>query len=187
MPFSCIQFLLPVGNACDVFVLLFPPSVPWPRSSELRFQPRSEKTPNSVLLIAVALPRLFWLSVEIEWEGQVNSMKPRLCVGFPGDSEVKNLPPMQETHSRDTDLIWRVEKTRWGRKWQSIAVFLPRKSHQQVSLISYSSWGHKRVGHDLATNSNKGFVWPVSPKQMEMGKKFQVFRGFHMTFWIPLL
>ena len=67
------------------------------RSSELRFQPRSEKTPKSVLLIAVALPRLFWLSIEIGWEGQVNNMKPRLCVGFPGDSEVKNLPAMQET------------------------------------------------------------------------------------------
>ena len=78
---------------CFCFPLLAPDSL---RSSELRFQPRSEKTPKSVLLIAVVLPRLFWLSVEIGWEGQVNNMKPRLCVGFPGDSEVKNLPAMQE-------------------------------------------------------------------------------------------
>ena len=30
-------------------------------------------------------------------------------------------------------------------------VFLPGKSHGQRSLTGYSPWGHKRVGHDLAT------------------------------------
>ena len=32
-----------------------------------------------------------------------------------------------------------------------MAVFLPRKSHTQRSLAGCSPWGHKRVGHDLAT------------------------------------
>ena len=31
------------------------------------------------------------------------------------------------------------------------SVFLPGKSHGHKSLVGYSPWGHKRVGHDLAT------------------------------------
>ena len=30
-------------------------------------------------------------------------------------------------------------------------VFLPRESHGQRSLVGYSPWGHKRIGHDLVT------------------------------------
>ena len=44
-----------------------------------------------------------------------------------------------------------VSKIPWRRKWQPILVFLPGKSHGQRSLAGYSPWGHKRVGHDLAT------------------------------------
>ena len=29
--------------------------------------------------------------------------------------------------------------------------FLPGKSHEPRSLVGYSPWGHKRVGHDLVT------------------------------------
>ena len=39
----------------------------------------------------------------------------------------------------------------WRRKWQPPPVFLPGKSHGQRSLVGYSPWGCKRVGHDLAT------------------------------------
>ena len=38
-----------------------------------------------------------------------------------------------------------------GRKWQPTSTFLPEKSHGQRSLAVHSPWGHKRVGHDLAT------------------------------------
>ena len=31
------------------------------------------------------------------------------------------------------------------------SVFLPGKSCEQRSLVGYSPWGHKRVGHDLVT------------------------------------
>ena len=31
------------------------------------------------------------------------------------------------------------------------SVFLPGESHGQRSLVGYSPWGHKRVGHDLVT------------------------------------
>ena len=30
-------------------------------------------------------------------------------------------------------------------------MFLPGKSHGQKSLVGYSPWGRKRIGHDLAT------------------------------------
>ena len=35
-------------------------------------------------------------------------------------------------------------------KWQPTPVFLLVKSHGQRSLVNYSPWGHKRVGHDWA-------------------------------------
>ena len=36
-----------------------------------------------------------------------------------------------------------VRKILWSKKWQSALVFLPRKSHPQRSLASYSPWGSK--------------------------------------------
>jgi len=42
-------------------------------------------------------------------------------------------------------------KIPWRRKWQPIPLFLLGKSHGQRSLVDYSPWGCKRVGHDLAT------------------------------------
>ena len=37
------------------------------------------------------------------------------------------------------------------KKWQSIPIFSPGKSHGERSLTGYSPWGPQRVGHDLAT------------------------------------
>ena len=45
-----------------------------------------------------------------------------------------------------------VEKIPWRKKWQHIPVFLPGKSHGQRS---YSPWGHKRTGHNLATKQQE--------------------------------
>ena len=44
-----------------------------------------------------------------------------------------------------------VGKIPWMRKWQTTPVFLTGKSHGQWSRAEHSPWGHKRVGHDLAT------------------------------------
>ena len=44
-----------------------------------------------------------------------------------------------------------VRKIPWRRKWQPTPIYLPEKSHGQRSLVGYSPWGHRRVGHDLAT------------------------------------
>ena len=38
----------------------------------------------------------------------------------------------------------------WRRKWQPTPVLLPGESQGRGSLVGYSPWGHKRVGHDLA-------------------------------------
>ena len=45
-----------------------------------------------------------------------------------------------------------VRKVCWRSKWQPTQKFLPGKSHGQKSLVSYGSWGHKRVGYNLSTN-----------------------------------
>ena len=44
-----------------------------------------------------------------------------------------------------------VRKIPRRRKWQPTPVFLPEKSHGWRRLLSYSPWGHKRVGHDWMT------------------------------------
>ena len=43
----------------------------------------------------------------------------------------------------------------WRRQWQPTPVFLPGKSHGHRSLVGYSPWHHKRVGHDLATKQQQ--------------------------------
>ena len=35
------------------------------------------------------------------------------------------------------------------------SIFLPGKSHGQRSLVGYSPWGLKRVGHDLTTKKQQ--------------------------------
>ena len=64
----------------------------------------------------------------------------RFILGFPGGSDGKELPAIQETQEMHV----------WSRKWQPAPVFLPGKSHGQRSLAGYSSCVCKRVGHDFA-------------------------------------
>ena len=54
-----------------------------------------------------------------------------------------------------------VGKIPWRRTWQSIPVFLPGKSCGQRSLVGYSPWGRKRVGHDLVTKQQKQQAFPL--------------------------
>ena len=62
-------------------------------------------------------------------------------MGFPGGSLLKNLP----ASVGDTDLI-SVSRRSPRRKWQPTPLFLPERN-----LAGYSPWGHKTVGHYLAT------------------------------------
>ena len=64
---------------------------------------------------------------------------------FPGGSVVKNL---SANAVRFNPWVGKIPRKR---KWQPPPVFLPGKTHEERSLVGYSSWGHKRVGHDLAT------------------------------------
>ena len=70
--------------------------------------------------------------------------------GFASGSVVNILLP-----SSRCEFDPRVRKILWRGKWQSTPVFLSGKSHGQGSLAGCSSWGHKRVGHDLATNKQQ--------------------------------
>ena len=65
-------------------------------------------------------------------------------MGFPGDSAIKNPP----ANAGGMCSISGLGRFPWRRKWQPTLVFLPEKSHGQRRYIP---WGHKRVGHDLAT------------------------------------
>ena len=47
-----------------------------------------------------------------------------------------------------------VRKIAWRRKRQSTPIFLSGKSRGQRSLMGYSSWDCKRVGHDLVPKQN---------------------------------
>ena len=57
---------------------------------------------------------------------------------------------MQKAWVRSLDWEPLLEK-----EWQPAPVFLPGKSHGQRSLVGYSPWGCKRVGHDLATEQQQ--------------------------------
>ena len=60
-----------------------------------------------------------------------------------------------QTRSLDQEDLW-VGKIPWGKKWQPTPIFLPRKSHGQRSLASYSPWGHKELDiTQLLKNNNK--------------------------------
>ena len=48
-----------------------------------------------------------------------------------------------------------IRKIPWKRKRQPTPVFLPGKYHGQRSLAGYSPWGHKRIGHNLVTNTTE--------------------------------
>ena len=78
-----------------------------------------------------------------------------------------------------------VRKNPWRRKWQPTSVFLPGKSHRERSLVGYSLWGHKRVGHDLVTKQYQEskilqlhVAWPKKKPQNTIHsiKKFKQIR-----------
>ena len=59
---------------------------------------------------------------------------------FPGGSAVKNSP----ANAGDKFNPW-YRKILWRRKLQPTPVCLPRKSHGQRSLVSYSPWGSETM------------------------------------------
>ena len=60
--------------------------------------------------------------------------------GFPGGSVVKNLPA---NAGNDASLIPGLGRSPGRGHGNPLLIFLPRESHEQRSLASYSPWGHK--------------------------------------------
>ena len=67
---------------------------------------------------------------------------------------LKHLPAMRETRLRTLGHKDPLEK------WQPTPVFLPGESHGGRSLIGYSPWGSRRVGHDWTTLLSFSFFYP---------------------------
>ena len=63
-------------------------------------------------------------------------------------------------------------ETPWRRKWQPTPVFFPGKFHGQRSLVGYSPWGDKRIGHDLATKQQQPLIenWRKEKGETVLGK-----------------
>ena len=61
--------------------------------------------------------------------------------GFPGGSEVSNLPTMQEPQKTQVRSLGREDP--WRREWLPTPVFIPGESHRHRSLVGYRPWRHK--------------------------------------------
>ena len=71
-------------------------------------------------------------------------------MGFPSGSDGKE----SVFNAGDTGSIPGSGRSPREEKWPPTLVFLPGKPHGQRTLAGYSPWGHKRVGHDLATKQH---------------------------------
>ena len=83
---------------------------------------------------------------------------------------VKSLSAMQKTRFNP----W-VRKIPWRRKWQSILVFWPEKSHGQGSLEDYSPWNPKELDMTRVTNTfrytlSESCPWVLGDKE-EKGER----------------
>ena len=82
---------------------------------------------------------IFGHSLAVQWLG-----------GFPGSASGKE-PAYQGRGFKRCEFDPWVGKIPWRWEWQPTPVFLPGESRGQRSLMGYSPWARKRVGHDLAT------------------------------------
>ena len=80
-----------------------------------------------------------WFSLDLIFD--VSS--PR-SLGFPGVTNGKESVCLWWRCKRHRFDLW-VGKISWRRKWQSTPVFLPGESHEQRSVMGYSSLGHTEL------------------------------------------
>ena len=86
-----------------------------------------------------------------------------LCLSGIWDGSVVKNPPANAGDGRSLGLDPWVRKIPWRRKWQPTPVFLPGESHGERSLVGCSSWGYRRVGHDLAAKQKQPELWLLLP------------------------
>ena len=80
-----------------------------------------------------------------------------MCLGLPRWLSGKESP----ANAGDEGSVRGLGRFPWRGKWQPTPVFLPGESHGQRSLEGYSPWGHKSVGHDLATKQQQQTVLKI--------------------------
>ena len=67
--------------------------------------------------------------------------------------QVKNPPAMQKTQQIQFQSLSREDPLE--KEMTTHASILAWKSHGQRSLVGYSPWGRKRIGHDLVTKQQQ--------------------------------
>ena len=86
-------------------------------------------------------------------------------MGFPGGSEVKNLPARQEM--QETCVCSPGRKVPGRREWQSTPLrILAEKSHGERSLAGYSPWGQKEPDAAERTQQDEKQLNVVKGKNM---------------------
>ena len=75
-----------------------------------------------------------------------------------------------------------MERSPWGRKWQTISVFLPWKFHGHRSLAGYSPWGHKEsdMSEQLNTYTYMIFIIIFFHQCILNSPRFKI---FPVIFW----
>ena len=106
-----------------------------------------------VSVCALLVVKKFWISLHIyislslyierETERQREMYMCIIQAGYPGGSEIKNSPAMQETW------VWSLGQA-WRRKWQPTPIFLLEKSYWQRRLAGYSPQGCKKSRTQLS-------------------------------------
>ena len=81
----------------------------------------------------------------------------------PGGASEKEPTFQCKRHKRRGFNPW-VRKIPWRRAWQPTLVFLPGKSHGQMSLVGSSPWGHKKSDMTEVTQHMQptpcGYLYP---------------------------
>ena len=91
-------------------------------------------------------PVLTFLKLKGQNQMRRNTQR-HVLLKFPGGSVVKH-PPITGEDAGNAGLTPHPgREDPWRRAWQPIPIFLPGESHGQRSLVGYSPWSPKRVGH----------------------------------------
>ena len=98
----------------------------------------------------------------LSWDFQLISLP--IFLGFPGGSAGKQ----SACNAGDLGSITWVGTIPWRRKWQPTRVFLPGESHEQRSLASYSSWGHKESDTTEQISTAPIFLLHFTPRPVQV-------------------
>ena len=74
-------------------------------------------------------------------------------LGFPGGAVGKKPPASAGDGPEETGVRSLGPEDLWRRKCQPTPVFFAGKPHGQRSLVGYSPWRHRRLGHKSCTHS----------------------------------